>query len=82
MLEGINRVKENVLSSIIMRGWKSQLAVIGTSGLPECSSAGNVLLPYSEVRISIRIPPTKNCKDAERLFKKLLTENPPYNAKV
>jgi len=65
-----------------MRGWKAQLAVIGSSGLPECKSAGNVMLPHNEFRISIRIPPTKNPKEAEKDLIKLLTENPPYNAKV
>lgn len=58
------------------------MAIIGASGLPECSSAGNVLLPFSEVKISIRLPPTKDPKEAEKHFVKILTENPPYNAKV
>jgi hypothetical protein len=38
------------------------MTVIGMSGLPETKSAGNVMLPFNEVRISVRIPPTKNCK--------------------
>lgn len=38
------------------------MAIIGCSGLPESSSAGNVMLPYSEVKISLRIPPTRNPK--------------------
>lgn len=58
------------------------MAVIGGSGLPESVSAGNVLLPFSEVKISLRIPPTKNPKEGEKQFVKLLTENPPYNSKV
>jgi hypothetical protein len=49
---------------MIMRGWKAQLAVIGMSGLPESQGAGNVMLPFNEVKISIRLPPTKNSKDA------------------
>jgi hypothetical protein len=81
-LPGVNRVNENYLSSIIMRGWKAQMTVIGSGGLPECKSAGNVMLPYNEFRISIRLPPTKNCKDAEKDLATILTENPPYNAKV
>lgn len=40
------------------------------------------MLPYNEVRVSIRLPPTKNHKDAERDLTKILTENPPYGAKV
>ena len=81
-LPGVNRVNENCLSSIIMRGWKAQMTVIGSGGLPECKSAGNVMLPFNEFRISIRLPPTKNPKDAEIELTRILTENPPYNAKV
>lgn len=62
MLSGIQRAHKNVLTSIITRGWKPQMAIIGASGLPESGSAGNVMLPYNEVKISLRIPPTKNHK--------------------
>ena len=65
-----------------MRGWKAQMTVIGANGLPECKNSGNVMLPYNEIRLSIRLPPTKNHKDAERDLVKILTENPPYGAKV
>ena len=70
------------MNSVITRGWKAQMAVVGSNGLPECSKAGNVALPFVEVKISIRIPPTKNPKQAEKEFLKILTEYPPYNAKV
>jgi len=30
-----------------MRGWKPQMAIIGTNGLPKCEGAGNVMLPYN-----------------------------------
>lgn len=40
------------------------------------------MLPYNEFRISIRLPPTKNHKDAEQALIKILTKDPPYNAKV
>ena len=66
LLEGVERVKENLLSSLMWRGWKPQLAVIGSSGLPETSKSGNVSLPFTEIVISIRIPPTKDPKIAEK----------------
>lgn len=47
MLNGVQRAYKNVLTSIIARGWKAQMAIIGSSGLPESSLAGNVMLPYS-----------------------------------
>ena len=81
-IEGVSRVHSNVLASLIARGWEAQLAVTGTGGLPNISSAGNVKLPFNEVMLSIRLPPTKNSQDALASFQKLLTENPPYGAKV
>ena len=59
-VEGIQRVSENVLESLVLNGWKAQLAVIGMDGLPLPGKAGNVMLPYTEARLSIRLPPTKN----------------------
>lgn len=59
-VEGLQRVNEGVLRSLILNGWKAQLAVIGANGLPDPSKAGNVMLPFTEARLSIRLPPTKN----------------------
>ena len=64
------------------RGWKPQMTIIGVDGIPPSDQAGSVMLPFNEVVISIRIPPTKNPKEAEKQFIKILTENPPYGAKV
>ena len=81
-IQGVKRVWENPMTSIITRGWKAQMAVIGTSGLPEAKTAGNVMLPTNSIRISIRLPPTKQPKEAEKDLIKICTEYPPYNAKV
>jgi acetylornithine deacetylase/succinyl-diaminopimelate desuccinylase-like protein len=40
------------------------------------------MLPYTEARLSIRLPPTKNPEQAKDFVIKTLTENPPYNAKI
>jgi acetylornithine deacetylase/succinyl-diaminopimelate desuccinylase-like protein len=70
---GLQRVSQNVLQSLILNGWKAQLSVIGASGLPNPGQAGNVLLPYTETRLSIRLPPTKDPKQAEDFIIKTLT---------
>lgn len=78
----MERVNSNVLQSLILNGWKAQLAVVGADGLPHPSKAGNVMLPWTEVRVSIRLPPTKHPKEAQEFITKKLTENPPYNAHI
>lgn len=40
------------------------------------------MLPYTSAKLSIRLPPTKNPQEAKELVTKILSENPPYNAKV
>jgi hypothetical protein len=37
-----------------------QLSVTGIDGIPVPAKAGNVTLPFLEVKLSIRLPPTKN----------------------
>jgi hypothetical protein len=44
--------------------WKAQLAVVGADGLPKAETAGNVLRPETALKISMRLPPTKNPKEA------------------
>lgn len=56
----LQRVSTDVLESLILNGWRAQLAVTGMDGLPKPVTAGNVMLPFTEAKISIRLPPTKN----------------------
>ena len=48
--------------------------------LPE--NGGNVLLPYSTAKLSLRLPPTCDAEAARAAVKKALEENPPYDAEV
>jgi acetylornithine deacetylase/succinyl-diaminopimelate desuccinylase-like protein len=56
--------------------------VTGISGLPKCNKAGNVVNPKIDFKLSIRLPPTKDSKEALKFTEKILTNNPPYNSKV
>ena len=62
--------------------WKPALSVVGADGLPDTKNAGNVLRPYTTLKLSIRIPPLVNQHRAQSAVEKALTENPPYGAKV
>lgn len=54
---------------MINNSWKSYLAVIGMEGLPSTARAGNVVYKELKVRLSLRLPPTLDSKDAERILK-------------
>ena len=70
------------LELILNRTWRPQLAVVGMDGYPLPENGGNVLLPYSTLKLSLRLPPTCDGEKASQALKKALEENPPYNAQV
>ena len=67
---------------LLNRSWRPQLAVTGMEGYPTPENGGNVLLPYSIFKLSLRLPPTSDGQEAVRALKKTLEENPPYNAEI
>ena len=62
--------------------WKPAMSVVGADGLPETKNAGNVLRPYTSLKLSIRIPPLVDQFRAQSAVKRVLTENPPYGARI
>jgi acetylornithine deacetylase/succinyl-diaminopimelate desuccinylase-like protein len=67
---------------ILNRTWKPQLAVIAMDGYPLPQSAGNVLLPYTTAKLSLRTPPTCDAPAAVEILKRTLEADPPYGADV
>lgn len=66
----------------LRRTWKPTLSVIGMDGIPALKDGGNVLRPYTAVKLSFRLPPDIDCHKAMDSVNKVLLENPPYNATV
>jgi len=64
------------------RTWRPSLAITGVEGIPPLQSAGNVLRPYTTVKISFRIPPRLDPAKATAALKAVLEKDPPYGAKV
>ena len=62
--------------------WRPALSVVGANGLPLSEDAGNVLRPYTTLKLSLRIPPQVDHIEAQKTLQKVLTENPPYNSKI
>jgi acetylornithine deacetylase/succinyl-diaminopimelate desuccinylase-like protein len=56
--------------------------VVGADGLPEGEKAGNVLRPYTSLKLSMRIPPMVDAEKAQEDLVSVLSENPPYNATI
>ncbi len=82
LVPGAEPVVNDPYELIVNRTWRSSLSYIGAGGIPASNQAGNVLRPKTSLRLSLRIPPTADSSVTADELKKLLEENPPYNARV
>jgi acetylornithine deacetylase/succinyl-diaminopimelate desuccinylase-like protein len=81
-LEGTTPIDKNYSELLLNRTWRPALEVIGADGLPPSKSAGNVMRPFTALKLSLRLPPLVDAKEASLRLKTLLEANPPYGAKV
>jgi acetylornithine deacetylase/succinyl-diaminopimelate desuccinylase-like protein len=79
---GVAPVTRDPAELILNRTWRPALAITGADGLPAIADAGNVMRPRTALKLSLRIPPRLDAKQAEALVEGLLTRDPPYGAKV
>jgi acetylornithine deacetylase/succinyl-diaminopimelate desuccinylase-like protein len=79
---GTRPVTDDVCELILNRTWRPSLSITGIGGVPSPVDAGNVLRPYTEAKISLRLPPTCDAAAASKALQALLTRDPPCGAKV
>jgi acetylornithine deacetylase/succinyl-diaminopimelate desuccinylase-like protein len=79
---GASPVSADPAELVLNRTWRPQLAVIGVDGLPPPGNAGNVLLPFTAAKLSLRLPPTLDSAAAGEVLRRVLEEDPPYGAEV
>lgn len=81
-LPGMKPVNSDLGELILNRTWRPALSITGLDGVPALNSAGNVLRPFTAVKISLRIPPMLDPDAAGKYLKETLENDPPYGAKV
>ncbi|MDO8664445.1 MAG: M20/M25/M40 family metallo-hydrolase [Candidatus Liptonbacteria bacterium] len=79
---GANQVAGGNTDLIIKNTWRPTLCVTGMNGIPTLEGAGNVLRPFTDAKLSIRIPPMVDAKAAYEKLRTVLEAEPPYGAKV
>jgi acetylornithine deacetylase/succinyl-diaminopimelate desuccinylase-like protein len=82
LLPGMSPMHEDLTELVLNRTWRPALSVTGVDGMPPLSSAGNVLRPFTAVKLSLRLPPTLDGKRAGELLSRTLLADPPYGAHV
>ena len=82
MKDSMQPVTDDLVELILNRSWRPALSYLGAGGLPEINDAGNVLRPFTSIKLSMRLPPTCNAKHVSKQLEELLLNNPPYGAKI
>ena len=82
LMPGMSPMSDDLTELVLNRTWRPQLAVIGIDGLPNPIDAGNVLLPSTIAKLSLRLPPTLDPDAAGDRVRTLLEKDPPYGAHV
>jgi acetylornithine deacetylase/succinyl-diaminopimelate desuccinylase-like protein len=81
-VEGVQPQADNNVDRILNRTWRPALSYTGVAGMPDLGHAGNVLRPYTSLKLSMRLPPTLDGEEASARMKETLEANPPSGAKV
>ena len=81
-IKNSNPVLDDPVELLLNNTWKSMLSVTGAEGLPLIKDSGNVLRPFTSLKLSLRLPPTLDAVIAQSNLEKILTTDPPYGAKV
>src|SRR5213082_3258254 len=79
---GAGPMADDPTELVLNRTWRPQLAITGIDGLPQPGDAGNVLLPYTTAKLSLRLPPTLDAEAAGNTVQRLLEESAPSGARV
>ncbi len=75
-------MEQDPAEGLLARTWRPALSVVGADGLPPAASAGNVLRPYTALKLSLRLPPTAASSAAASELVGRLSSDPPLRASV
>ncbi|MFT5448234.1 MAG: acetylornithine deacetylase/succinyl-diaminopimelate desuccinylase-like protein [Gammaproteobacteria bacterium] len=74
--------QDDTVELILNRTWRAALEITGADGLPASADAGNVARPKTELKLSLRVPPTTDVEAATAAVKTILESQPPHGASV
>ncbi|MCB9878763.1 MAG: M20 family metallopeptidase [Planctomycetes bacterium] len=80
--KGTKPMAKQLTELVLNRTWRPFVEVIGADGLPSVEKGGNVLRPFTTLKLSLRIPPTADPKQCSAALTKVLTKNPVHGAQV
>jgi acetylornithine deacetylase/succinyl-diaminopimelate desuccinylase-like protein len=81
-VDGMKPAGADLAELVLNRTWRPTLSVTGFAGAPTPQNAGNVLRPFTEAKLSLRLPPTVDAEQASKRVKEIVERDPPYGAHV
>ncbi len=79
---GARALNDQPAELILNRTWRPALSLTGVDGMPGLADAGNVLRPFTALKLSLRLPPTVDAELASRRLKETLEADPPLGVQV
>ncbi len=67
---------------VLYRNWFPAMTITGVDGMPSVEDGGNVLRPFTRLKVGMRLPPAVDAGKAADAFEEIVTGNPPFNAEV
>jgi acetylornithine deacetylase/succinyl-diaminopimelate desuccinylase-like protein len=82
VVEGMRYAHADPATLLLANTWAATLGITGAAGLPVPADGGNVLRPFTSLKLSLRVPPTLDVRRATRRLQEILEADPPYGARV
>ncbi|HLG74542.1 MAG TPA: M20/M25/M40 family metallo-hydrolase [Chloroflexota bacterium] len=79
---GLRLLGDDLQERILNNTWRACLEVTGIDGAPATKDAGNVLRPFTALRLAMRLPPTCKPEAAASAMKAALEHDPHHGARV
>lgn len=79
---GVKFCYDDMVEMYLANTWKANLSVTGAGGLPYYEKAGNVVRASTSLRLSMRLPPNKDAKEAGKQVREKLSKDVPHNCVV
>jgi len=82
LVPGARAALADPVELLLANTWRPALGITGAAGLPLPRDGGNVLRPFTALKLSLRLPPTLDARAAAARLTALLETDPPYGARV
>ena len=81
-VHGIKLLETGTENIYINSTFKPVLNIIGQEGMPTVQDCSATIRASTTLRLKFSLPPRKDVNEAQEAIKKLITENPPYQASI